>query len=67
MCAGCGTCRSCIEKYGQPSNVTQPLTRAELQCAAFAVREWGASCGIGFGHQFWGGIADKLNAAAQKK
>jgi hypothetical protein len=48
-----------------PAGVGQP-TAEELRCAAFAVREWGATCATEFGSQYWGALADKLNEAAEK-
>lgn len=43
------------------------ITRTELQCAAFAVREYGDQCTTEFGRKYWVDIADKLNAAAAAK
>ncbi len=44
-----------------------PITRTDLESAAFAVRDYGEQCATEFARKYWGDIADKLNAAAATK
>lgn len=51
-----------------PAGAGHPnLTRSDLQCATFALREFGEQCTTDFGRQFWTGLADKFAAAAERK